>query len=86
MKNITGKYGLTPQEFEELCTVPSPTSRPSFYPFHILSRPQATEIWEWNTVYSIATSMLHRMQTRCNQYAERAGFGERRMNPLWFIY
>lgn len=30
--------------------------------------------------------VLHRMQTRCNRYAECAGFGERRMNPLRFIY
>ena len=26
--------------------------------------------------------MLHRMQTRCNRYAERAGFGERTDEPL----
>ncbi len=85
MKRIGGQYGLTPREFKEHCTIPSPSSDPTFYPFHVLPKPEAIGNWGWKTLYSMARAMLNRMKNGCNRHAEQAGFGEE-MNPLRFIY
>ncbi|KAG7288165.1 hypothetical protein NEMBOFW57_007690 [Staphylotrichum longicolle] len=88
MTRIATKYGLTRKEFDEYCTMPSTSANGTriFYPFHILSRPQAKGIWQWHTLYAMARAMLSRMRTRCNKYAEAAGLGERQMDPARVIY
>ncbi|KAH6854726.1 hypothetical protein B0I37DRAFT_350008 [Chaetomium sp. MPI-CAGE-AT-0009] len=81
-------YGLTHDEFQYYCTAASPSGSRQrvFYPFHILSRPEAEELqWDWGTLYARAHRMLHRMRTKCNKHAEKAGYGEPKLDPLRLI-
>ncbi|KAK4034034.1 hypothetical protein C8A01DRAFT_19101, partial [Parachaetomium inaequale] len=85
LKKIAVKYGLTHKEFEYYCTISTPTGR-VFYPFHVLSRPQAEGSWGWHSLFAVARAMLERMRRACNKHAEAAGLGEDQMDPLRFIY
>jgi hypothetical protein len=88
LQSVAGRYGLTPDEFQFYCTVPSP-SRPGrrvFYPYSVLSRPEAEELsWDWCTLYQTAKDMLWRMRNFCNKPAEKRGLGEKKMDELLFI-
>jgi hypothetical protein len=85
--DIAKKYGLTSEEFDDYCTLPDPSSKDRvFYPYHVLSRPQAQGWWTWNHVHQIAKYMLYVMRKHCNKHAEAAGHGETEMNPFRLIY
>ncbi|KAK4243037.1 hypothetical protein C7999DRAFT_45057 [Corynascus novoguineensis] len=85
LERIAAKYDLTRREFEYYCTIQTPRGR-VFYPYHVLSRPQAQKHWGWHTLFAVARGMLVTMQTACNRHAEAAGLGENQMNPLRLIY
>ncbi|KAH7221433.1 hypothetical protein BKA60DRAFT_634679 [Fusarium oxysporum] len=89
LKRIAESKGLTSSEFEHYCTVLSPgrIRQRVFYPFHILSRPQAESIgWDWHILFQICREMLHRMRTQCNKHAEKAGHGEAHVDAVRLIY
>lgn len=86
---IGAKYGLSRQEFEYYCTIPSPRGKTHrvFYPYHILSRPQAEASgWDWDTLMTAAKHFLFTMRTQCNKHAEMAGHGESQVDETLFIY
>ncbi|KAJ4857589.1 hypothetical protein T069G_08486 [Trichoderma breve] len=68
---IGSKYGLTQYEFEYYLTIPPPRSWDRvFYPFHVLSRPQALQNgWDWNKVTALTRFMIRKplelLQQRC---------------------
>ncbi|KAL7906788.1 hypothetical protein GGI35DRAFT_482179 [Trichoderma velutinum] len=66
------KHGLTKAELEYYLTIPSP--RPldrDFYPFHVLSRPQANENgWDWNEVTALRGFMIRTLTKYCNEFGE----------------
>ncbi|KAF4994612.1 hypothetical protein FGRMN_5681 [Fusarium graminum] len=85
----TEAYGLSSAEFDYYCTVRSPHSREErvFYPFHILSKPQAENMgWDWRSVYRVARFTLKGMRLDCNRHAEKAGYGEKHVDGTKFIY
>ncbi|KAM0218237.1 hypothetical protein ACHAQI_001424 [Fusarium lateritium] len=85
----TEAYGLSSAEFDYYCTVRSPHSREErvFYPFHILSKPQAKNMgWDWLSVYKVARTTLTGMRIDCNRHAEKAGYGEKHVDGTKFIY
>jgi hypothetical protein len=87
--SVAAAYGLTPHEFEYYCTVSSPTDTQArvFYPFHVLSRPQAEASgWDWGVLGGFAHTRLHRLRTHCNKHAEEAGCGEPGMDALRVVY
>lgn len=82
------RYGLAQQEFEALLTIPSPdASRRVFYPFHVLSRPQARAMkWDWHHVFSMCANMITTMVKNCNAPAEKAGLGETLLDCDTLLY
>ncbi len=91
LRKIAEHYGLTTEEFDHCCTICAPSlscpTRRVFYPYHILSRPQAEDFsWDWDMLYSVAAGSLKRMGESCNKTAEGAGLGEKAMDPERFIY
>ena len=58
-----------------------------FYPYYILSRPQAIKAmkWDWPILFSTCKTMLWTMPIKCNKYVEKAGLGED-IDPLKLIY
>ena len=86
---IAAAYGLESDDFEFYLTI-SLAKRPSkrvFFPFHVLSRPQAHTIeWNWHHVYRIAHRMLRTMRKQCNRHAEAAGLGDKTMDETKFVY
>lgn len=86
---IASHYGLTRQEFEYCCTAQASTgvTQRVFFPYHVLSRPQAEELlWDWSMVHGTARGMLTRMRSMCNKHAEAAGYGEKEVDAVRFIY
>ncbi|QGI91701.1 hypothetical protein CEK26_004770 [Fusarium fujikuroi] len=89
LKRIAESKGITTFEFEYYCTVLSPgrIRQRVFYPFHILSRPQAESIgWDWNMLFKLCREMLHTMRTACNKHAEKADRGEAHVDEVQLIY
>ncbi|XEU95364.1 hypothetical protein FSHL1_000648 [Fusarium sambucinum] len=89
LKRIAESKGITVSEFEYYCTIPSPGSSKQrvFYPFHILSRPQAEDIgWDWPILHQVCRQMLYTMRTSCNKHAQEAGYGESHVDEVRFIY
>lgn len=84
---IAEEYGLNSDDFEFYLTVPSKRGEKRiFYPFHVLSRPQAQTIgWDWHHLARLATRMLKRMRKHCNRHAEKKGLGEN-MDEKRFVY
>lgn len=85
---IAAAYGLDTDDFEFYFTIPSgrPDKR-TFYPFHVLSRPQAQTIgWDWDHLGRVAARMLRRMRDECNKHAEAKGLGDKCMNETRFVY
>ncbi|KAH8900908.1 hypothetical protein GQ53DRAFT_708827 [Thozetella sp. PMI_491] len=89
IKRIAALYGLTAEELDYHCTVASPKrgEPPVFYPYHILSRPQAQQFgWDWPALVELAGFMLQTMRRECNKHAERAGLGENDMDARRVVY
>ncbi|KAL2689838.1 hypothetical protein Neosp_003899 [[Neocosmospora] mangrovei] len=87
--SIGAGYGLLPNDFQYYCTIPSPkgSGHRVFYPFRILSRPQALAIgWDWHILNILARKKLQIMRKFCNRHAEGAGYGEPQVTELVFIY
>ncbi|KAM0186960.1 hypothetical protein ACHAPI_011467 [Fusarium lateritium] len=86
--DIAKRYGLSPLEFETYCTIPRPEGIGRvFFPYHILSRPQAVSIgWDWHLLSSMAKSTLRVMRNHCNKHAQAAGHGEPEVNDIKYIY
>ncbi|OPB39799.1 hypothetical protein A0O28_0096460 [Trichoderma guizhouense] len=61
--HIGAQYGLTQYEFEYYLTIPSPRRLDRvFYPFHVLSRPQALQNgWDWNKVTALTRFMVRNL-------------------------
>ncbi|KAL7952887.1 hypothetical protein V8C34DRAFT_298362 [Trichoderma compactum] len=76
---IADRYGLGPSEFNYYLTIPSHSSHGEitkrvFYPFYILSRPQAESIeWNWITLRKMALGLLYGKQSQI-------------MDPIHLIY
>jgi len=71
---------MTKEEFDAYCTIPSPAHPGDrvFYPYYILSRPEAIKVkWGWTGMDSVAGRMLDTMRRQCNKDAEKAGLGEK---------
>ncbi|ENH70659.1 Krueppel like proteinous protein 1 [Fusarium oxysporum f. sp. cubense race 1] len=86
---IAQSYDLSVSEFEYYCTVPSPhfPQKRVFYPFYILSKPQAQQSnWDWPVMLKLAKEMLFNMRKFCNKHAEQAGHGEKHMNDIRLVY
>lgn len=85
---IAEKYSLSNQEFEKYCTITTPNGDgPVFYPYHVLSRPQAQALgWDWNFLESKTMDMLRVMRYYCNIHAEQAGYGEPLVDSVILIY
>ncbi|KAG5751995.1 hypothetical protein H9Q70_005337 [Fusarium xylarioides] len=86
---IAQSYDLSVSEFEHYCTVPSPyfPQKRVFYPFYILSKPQAQQSnWDWPVMLKLAQEMLFNMRSYCNKHAEQAGHGEKHMNDIRLVY
>ncbi|KAF4950607.1 hypothetical protein FGADI_8087 [Fusarium gaditjirri] len=86
---IAQSYDLSVSEFEYYCTVPSPyfPQKRVFYPFYILSKPQAEQSnWDWPVMLKLAQEMLFNMHKYCNKHAEQAGRGEKYMNDIRHVY
>ena len=89
MQTIASLYEVTKQEFDCLCTIPSRSSEigVAFYPFHILSQPQAIENgWNWSSLEKWVEASIERMIRECNRHAEALGLGERQRNPISVIF
>lgn len=87
LRRIAQSYDITGPEFDYYCTVASSNGERVFYPFHILSMPQAEQInWDWKTIIHIASRILSRMRRECNKHAEKAGYGERQATPVKVVY
>ncbi|EEU46883.1 uncharacterized protein NECHADRAFT_77764 [Fusarium vanettenii 77-13-4] len=87
--SIGAKYGLSPNDFQYYCTIPSSkgSGHRVFCPFHVLSRPQALAIgWDWHILSTLARKKLRIMRKFCNRHAEGAGYGEPQVTELVFIY
>ncbi|EWY95587.1 hypothetical protein FOYG_04586 [Fusarium oxysporum NRRL 32931] len=89
LKRIAESKGITTFEFEYYCTVLSPgrIRQRVFFPFHILSRPQAESIgWDWHILFQICRDMLKKMRKECSKHAEKAGHGEAHVDAVRLIY
>lgn len=85
---IGSKDGLTKYEFEYYLTIPSPRRLDRvFYPFHVLSRPQALQNgWDWNKVTALTRFMTRNLSNYCNSDAFKQGLQEVLLNPTNMIY
>jgi len=85
---IARKYGLTKDDFEFFATIESPDGGdPVFYPFHVLSQPQAIhQRWDCTHTAGFANVILKRMRRECNLSAEKAGLGEPAMDAIKVVY
>ncbi|KAL5602436.1 hypothetical protein FOBRF1_009969 [Fusarium oxysporum] len=87
LQRIAQSYDLTGPEFDYYCTVASPNGERVFYPFHILSMPQAEQInWDWHIMHQIVVEMLTNMRSSCNKHAEKAGYAEKHAQTVNVIY
>lgn len=59
----------------------------SFYPFHVLSRPQAEENrWDWNAVTAFGCHLTRALKDQCSRHAEAAGHREADLNETTMVY
>ncbi|KAL7765955.1 hypothetical protein ACKLNR_003871 [Fusarium oxysporum f. sp. zingiberi] len=87
LRRIAQSYDITGPEFDYYCTVASPNGERVFYPFHILSMPQAEQInWGWHIMHQMVGDMLTNMRSFCNRHAEKAGHGEKHAQTVKVIY
>jgi uncharacterized C2H2 Zn-finger protein len=88
LRKVAKSYELTHDEFRYYCTAASPSDSPQrvFYPFHVLTRPEAEELkWDWGVLYNTAYTKLRIMKRSCNRHAEKAGYGEPKLDALRLI-
>ncbi|KAL7950926.1 hypothetical protein V8C42DRAFT_133890 [Trichoderma barbatum] len=73
---------------EYYLTIPSPRSLERvFYPFHVLSRPQAqANHSDWNKVTAFSLFQVRNHKKYYNRYAEAAGHGEAELNGTTMTY
>ncbi|KAI5458787.1 hypothetical protein BGZ63DRAFT_407169 [Mariannaea sp. PMI_226] len=85
---IAARYELNRNDFEFYLTIPlTGLNKRVFYPFHVLSRPQAQTIgWNWYHLSRLAARMLNTMRKKCNKHAEAAGLGDKGMNEIRLVY
>ncbi|EXM21130.1 hypothetical protein V3481_003206 [Fusarium oxysporum f. sp. vasinfectum] len=87
LRRIAQSYDITGPEFDYYCTVASPNGEKVFYPFHILSMPQAEQIhWDWHIMHQVVSEMLIRMRSCCNKHAQKAGHAEKHAQTVKVIY
>ncbi|KAF4415889.1 hypothetical protein FACUT_13022 [Fusarium acutatum] len=87
LQRIARSYGITGPEFDYYCTVASPNGDRVFYPFYILSMPQAQQInWDWNLMVEFASELLTNMRRYCNRHAQKAGYGEKNADKIKVLY
>ena len=86
--HIAQSYGIPPSEFEYYLTIKSVDGQDNvFYPYHVLSRPQASQFgWDWNTALGKANFMVSTMEQHCNEPAVKAGYGEKLLDKVTMIY
>lgn len=84
---LASVYGLSREDFEFYLTIPSVRAdKRVFYPFFVLSRPQAESIrWDWQHLSWLARRMLARMQGHCNKHAENEGLGDKGLDDKKLI-
>ncbi|KAF5004151.1 hypothetical protein FDECE_9365 [Fusarium decemcellulare] len=76
LQRIAEAYGLAASEFEYYCTIPAPRRVKAmvFYPFHVLSKPQARgNGWGWLSMRNFAAP-------------ENAGLGESHVTATHLVY
>lgn len=85
---IANQYALSREEFEYFLTIKAPDGkRKVFYPYHVLSRPQARGTgWDWHILLTKAKRMVKTLRKYCNLNAEKAGLGEKGLNDVTLIY
>ncbi|KAK3950799.1 hypothetical protein QBC32DRAFT_216500 [Pseudoneurospora amorphoporcata] len=89
MRKIAAKYTISPDEFDKLCFIDSPSGSRSrvFYPFWHRSRDLAEEVgWDWGALFSFVTQKLVRLRRQCNRHGEKAGLGETDMDRDRVVY
>ncbi|RGP58639.1 krueppel like ous 1 [Fusarium longipes] len=88
MLRISQKYGINKEEFEYHLTLLAPNGHDRvFYPFHVLSRPQARVYgWDWANMINLCERMVKNMQRLCNRHAEKAGYGEKGADGTVCLY
>ncbi|KFH44773.1 hypothetical protein ACRE_044230 [Hapsidospora chrysogenum ATCC 11550] len=78
LRNIAQQYGISTEEFDFYLTIPAPNNNGRvFYPFSVLSRPQAISMgWNWTQIHEWCCEKVHNMKRACNKRGEDHGFGE----------
>ncbi|KAK6210916.1 hypothetical protein LQW54_005794 [Pestalotiopsis sp. IQ-011] len=82
-KAISEEYGLTDQEFLELCCIkaPAPSEGFVFFPFYHLARPKAEKQgWTWDSCRQFFVGRHERMMKACAKHSRDAGF---LLNETW---
>lgn len=86
---IAARYSVTAEEFDRYCCINSAGADGCrmFYPFHVLSRPQAeADGWDWISLCLLAREKLEILRRGCNRRAEDAGYGEKDMDHIRLVY
>jgi hypothetical protein len=86
--DIAQSFGIPPGEFDYYLTIGSVDGRDRvFYPYHVLSRPQASQFgWDWNSTLDKSQAMVKTMEEKCNSNAVDAGYGEKLLDKVTMIY
>jgi hypothetical protein len=81
---VVNKYRLTKDEFEYYLTIPAPDgNRQVFYPFYVLSRPQAiASSWDWPHMLAWCADAFHLKKTM----QQKAGLAEPELDPTILTY
>ncbi|KFH40527.1 Zinc finger protein-like protein [Hapsidospora chrysogenum ATCC 11550] len=85
---VAGHHGCPYREFEYCFTIPASGDRGRvFYPFHVLSMPQAKAMgWNWAHIMCFCRDALKRLRGQCNRHAEAQGLGEANMDEVKLMY
>ena len=84
--DIAGQYGLSEDDFEYFFTI-SVDNRRIFYPFYVLSRPEAVRRgFNWADLLEICKKAVSTLQDGCNKPAQDAGYGEPALTPKNLVF
>lgn len=88
LRRIAKSRGLTVEEFDYYFSITSPDRQHRvFYPFHILSRPQAQAFgWDWYSLRYYVKHLLYVMRSAYNRHAEVLDLGEKHVDITRTIY